>query len=89
MYFPKILLLTFLATTSSASVLMWRRQDIPQCALDCRASTDLGGCDPEDSQCLCNDEDFVTKVKECINETCSADDVETAMEIIAAQCSDV
>ncbi|THU87225.1 hypothetical protein K435DRAFT_782524 [Dendrothele bispora CBS 962.96] len=87
MRFSKALLLTALATASSASVLMWRRQDIPQCALKCRASTDPGGCDLDDSACLCKNEDFVTNVKECITDTCDADDVATSLEIIEAQCA--
>ncbi|KAF5373788.1 hypothetical protein D9758_000683 [Tetrapyrgos nigripes] len=88
MYMPKITLLAFLVASSSASVLrISRRQGIiPQCAIDCRASLDLGGCDPEDSQCLCNNQEFVVAVEACINDTCDIADTEAALEIIETLC---
>ncbi|KAA8894013.1 hypothetical protein FN846DRAFT_895460 [Sphaerosporella brunnea] len=59
-------------------------------AITCvEAAIGATGCEPNDFKCICNSTLFITSVRSCIAKDCSAEDIETTMEMISGLCGSV
>ncbi|KAF8909778.1 hypothetical protein CPB84DRAFT_1842997 [Gymnopilus junonius] len=54
------------AASVSASTLTARQTTLPDCAIPCTASADLGGCVVSDTHCLCTNQAFVSSTTTCM-----------------------
>ncbi|KAJ7628322.1 hypothetical protein FB45DRAFT_1059116 [Roridomyces roridus] len=78
------------AATASASVTpaipsVFRRQ-LPNCAGDCIAHPNTGGCSASDDTCLCNNSVFVQSTFQCIQAACQGEDLANAIKAAADLC---
>ncbi|KAJ7764614.1 hypothetical protein DFH07DRAFT_770460 [Mycena maculata] len=73
----------------SASTLPLHRRQFPNCASNCLANPDLGGCTAGDDTCLCNNDVFVSSTFSCIEAACTGDDLEQAIAGAASLCAAV
>ncbi|KAK7436690.1 hypothetical protein VKT23_018945 [Stygiomarasmius scandens] len=73
---------------SASSVSLWKRQ-FPSCAMPCVASADTGSCVPTDNSCLCRSESFVNSTTECIESSCSGNDLQAALSGAQQLCAAV
>lgn len=59
------------------------------CAFPCLVGADLGGCDPTDNLCLCNNQVFIQTTTACIEGACTGDDLAAAEATAEALCASV
>ena len=57
--------------------------------MTCISDADLGGCAATDNVCLCESQVFIDSIEACLDETCSAQDLEDAREFIESVCDSV
>ncbi|KAK6538357.1 hypothetical protein TWF694_011237 [Orbilia ellipsospora] len=60
--------------------------DLPTCAQSC-ITADTGGCNSLDTSCLCNSQTFVNSVETCLLQSCSASDLQTAVNFFQQLCA--
>ncbi|KAJ7704484.1 hypothetical protein B0H17DRAFT_1193708 [Mycena rosella] len=84
-----IAVFSLFAASASASVTPLHRRQFPNCANDCLANPNLGGCKAGDDTCLCNNDVFVSSTFQCIEAACKGQDLATAIEGAAALCAAV
>ncbi|THU85128.1 hypothetical protein K435DRAFT_783425 [Dendrothele bispora CBS 962.96] len=73
---------------SASSVSLWRRQ-FPGCATSCLANADTGNCVASDNACLCRSQSFVDSTTQCIESSCSGNDLQTALTDAQMLCAAV
>ncbi|KAL1661799.1 hypothetical protein GGF50DRAFT_104839 [Schizophyllum commune] len=76
-----------LGLAASASARVTVRQNVPDCLLTCIATADTSGCDSSDTACLCGNDTFVSSVTQCVQSSCSADDVQASLQGAQAVCA--
>ncbi|KAH9934195.1 uncharacterized protein B0H18DRAFT_1092697 [Fomitopsis serialis] len=83
--FALAVLATTLATTSATNLL--ERQSLPTCAETCIGSANTSGCSSSDEKCLCSSSAFVDSVESCVQSSCSAGDLSSALQAAEALCA--
>ncbi|TRM67217.1 hypothetical protein BD626DRAFT_566240 [Schizophyllum amplum] len=76
-----------LVAAASARVSV-RQANIPDCLLTCIATASTEGCDSTDTACLCASQTFISSTTQCVQSTCSSEDVETSLADAEAICAD-
>ncbi|KAL1742669.1 hypothetical protein HDZ31DRAFT_75371 [Schizophyllum fasciatum] len=76
-----------LGIAASVSARVGVRQNVPDCLLTCIATANTSGCDSSDTACLCGNDTFVSSVTQCVQSSCSADDVQASLEGAQAVCA--
>ncbi|KAI0267351.1 hypothetical protein BC834DRAFT_74568 [Gloeopeniophorella convolvens] len=84
-----IVAVAFASTASASSVLFPRQAGYPDCSLPCLANPDLGTCKITDITCLCNSSAFVVSTTQCIESSCTGNDLQTAEAAARSQCEAV
>ncbi|KAG9086065.1 hypothetical protein FRC06_003289 [Ceratobasidium sp. 370] len=77
-------LLALAAVASASSV---SKRQLPNCAMACIVKANTGTCDATDNTCLCKSDAFVQSTYQCIASTCSASDLQTAIDGARALCA--
>ncbi|KAF4603037.1 hypothetical protein EYR38_003442 [Pleurotus pulmonarius] len=61
-----------------------------ECSLTCLDPTQsVNGCGPTDNACLCRDDAFISNTTECINTSCTGDDITNAQAAARSLCAAV
>ncbi|KIO20048.1 hypothetical protein M407DRAFT_30281 [Tulasnella calospora MUT 4182] len=63
--------------------------EVPWCAKDCVAHADPSPCEPDDTACLCVNENYYTEVATCVQSNCSPEDAKAAAEVGMKYCKGV
>ncbi|KAF8898077.1 hypothetical protein CPB85DRAFT_191366 [Mucidula mucida] len=82
-------IIVLLASAVSGMSLYPRQSDLPDCAMTCIQSADSSGCSSTDQTCLCKSSAFVQSSATCLQSTCSADELNTAVQVAEALCKSV
>ncbi|KAJ7507131.1 hypothetical protein B0H11DRAFT_1970375 [Mycena galericulata] len=82
-------LFSLFAASASASYTPLHRRQFPDCASNCLANPNLGGCASGDDTCLCNNNIFVTSTFQCIEAACKGEDLANAIAGAASLCAAV
>ncbi|KAG9043483.1 hypothetical protein FS837_009493 [Tulasnella sp. UAMH 9824] len=74
---------------ASASALVARGpSDYPSCSLPCFTNADTGDCAPTDNACLCTNKPYLRSTTDCIQSSCSPQDLQAAAVIAQQICGD-
>ncbi|KIO22158.1 hypothetical protein M407DRAFT_216884 [Tulasnella calospora MUT 4182] len=72
----------------SASALVARSpSDYPSCSLPCLTNADTSICSPTDNACLCTNNSYLRSTTDCIQSSCSPEDLDAAAVIARKICS--
>jgi len=61
----------------------------PGCALPCLTSITSASCAANDTKCLCQDKDFVSKTTACFQTNCKGDDLTKSVAAAVEMCRSV
>ncbi|KAI5832197.1 hypothetical protein K523DRAFT_220564, partial [Schizophyllum commune Tattone D] len=59
----------------------------PDCLVSCVSSASTGDCNASDTGCLCNNQEFVSSVTSCVQQSCDSAAVSTAEEAAQQLCN--
>ncbi|KAF5366599.1 hypothetical protein D9758_008974 [Tetrapyrgos nigripes] len=87
MRFTGLFLSAALISLTSASSVSRRQSGLPDCAFTCISTADTGNCVRSDNDCLCRNQAFIDSTTQCIESSCSGNDLQAALSGAQQLCA--